>query len=197
MELASKSQLRWSLVRATAVFVLGLFMLAGIASQLGSGDSGLWFYQLAKPAAMPALGTFTLVWTTLYIVSALAAAIVWQAHGNRLRGAGLTAWFVHAALALAWGPLFFGFKSLAAAMGVGVALVLATAVTALLFFRMRPNAGLLMLLPLLWYGFAAYLGAMIWTMNPGGVPAAPLEPPAQIERPMGDVPLGTAPTGAR
>jgi tryptophan-rich sensory protein len=194
MELASKSQLRWAFIRAAAVFVLGLFSLAGLSTQLGSGGQGAWYASLAKPEGFPGLGTFVVVWTLGYVLMAFAAAIVWQAKGNRLRAPGLFAWSFTAVLALAWMPALFGFKSMGGGLGVSVVLVLAALLTTGLFFKMRPVAGVLMLLPLLWFAAGAYLSYSIRAMNPGGVPAgtpaeAPPPPPAV------DVPMRIPPAG--
>lgn len=166
--LASSGQLRagfmrWLLVCVPLIVLLGF--LSGRTAQ--SGPENPWFAELVKPAAYPPPATFGIVWTLLYIMLGVALALVLAARGARGRGLAVGAFAVQFALNLAWSPLFFGAHLMSVALVVIVAMVLAATATTVLFWRIRPMAGALLLPYLVWLAFAAYLNFAFLSANPG------------------------------
>ena len=166
-EIASSGQLRlaylrWALVTAPAIVLLGF--LSGKVANSGYGNR--WFDALIKPAAMPPGWAFGVAWTILYVLMALAFAMVLHARGARGRGVAILFFLVQLALNLLWSPLFFRAHQVDNALGLILLLFILAAVTAWLFWRIRRAAGLLLLPYLAWLAFASYLNYEIGRLNP-------------------------------
>jgi benzodiazapine receptor len=167
-EIASQGQLRlaylrWALVTVPAIVFLGF--LSGRMANSGYGNR--WFDALEKPALMPPGWLFGVAWTILYILMALAFAIILHARGAKGRGAAITLFLVQLVMNLAWSPLFFRAHQVASALLLIVALLAVVAVTAALFWRIRRLAGVLLLPYLAWLVFASFLNYEIGRLNPG------------------------------
>ena len=163
--LASRGQLRASFFR-WALFLVPLCVLLGfLAGQLGSPDT-MWFQSLEKPGIYPPPATFGIVWTILYAMIGLAAALVCAAWGARGRTAALAAFAVHFLLNLAWTPVFFGLQQIAAALVLLGLVVVTLLVVIVLFWKVRPLAGALLLPYLAWVCFATVLNFQFLQLNP-------------------------------
>ena len=156
------SFLRWALVCVPVIVLLGF--LSGKVAQSGPGNP--WFAALVKPGLYPPPSAFPIVWTTLYVLMGLALAMICAAPGARGRAAALVAFAVQFALNLAWSPVFFGAHLLTASLVVIAALDLAAVITAVLFWKVRARAGLLLLPYLAWIFFATYLNFAFLQANP-------------------------------
>ncbi|HEX8450387.1 MAG TPA: TspO/MBR family protein [Allosphingosinicella sp.] len=172
--IASRSQLRMSFLRY-ALFTVPLVLLLGTVSGkiAGSGYGNAWFDALQKPAIMPPGWVFGAAWTLLYILLGFAVALILHAKGARGRGLALALFVLQLVLNYAWSPIFFAYHEVAAAFWTILAMIAISAVTALLFWRIRRSAGLLMLPYLAWLCFAAALTWQIWALNPGASELAP------------------------
>jgi benzodiazapine receptor len=172
--IASRSQLRMSFLRY-ALFTVPLVLLLGVVSGRisGSGYGNAWFDALQKPAIMPPGWVFGAAWTILYIFLGLALALILHARGARGRPVALGLFALQLLLNYAWSPIFFAYHQVGAALWTIVAMILISAVTAALFWRIRRSAGLLMLPYLAWLCFAATLTWQIDVLNPGASELAP------------------------
>ncbi|MGE4220859.1 MAG: TspO/MBR family protein [Alphaproteobacteria bacterium] len=148
---------------ALAGFVLLCLAVGGLGSVATASSVGSWYQQLAKPSFNPPDWVFAPVWTTLYVMIAIAGWRVWRRRA--LRGLPLMAYALQLALNLLWTVLFFGLRSPAAGAVEIVPLFAAILWTAVLFLRHDRWAGLLFLPYLLWVGFAAVLTVAIWSLN--------------------------------
>jgi benzodiazapine receptor len=147
------------------VWVMAVIVAGSSVGVLFGPDA--WFAGLAKPTWNPPSWLFAPVWTTLYALMGTSAWMV--AREPRIpAGERRTAWIVfavHAVLNLAWTPLFFGLHQPGLAF-LDICLVwLALLATTLLFGRIRPLAGYLLLPQVLWVSFALVLNGTIWLMN--------------------------------
>lgn len=122
-----------------------------------------WYAALAKPAFSPPNWLFAPVWTTLYVVMAIAAWRVWRITGLKSPELGL--WGAQLALNWLWTPLFFGAHLLLAALAEMALLWLAILLTLILFWRKDRIAGLLFAPYLAWVSFAFALNFAIWRLN--------------------------------
>ncbi|HVJ03521.1 MAG TPA: TspO/MBR family protein [Sphingomonas sp.] len=166
-EIASKGQLRLAYLRWAIVTVPFILLLGFASGRLApSGSENPWFVRLAKPAIMPPDWAFPVAWTIIYVLLGLALAMVLNARGARGRGAALAVFVLQMAINLAWSPVFFGLHQVAIALGMIAALIVLVAVTALLFWRVRKGAALLLLPYLAWLGFAGVLLYEIDRLNP-------------------------------
>lgn len=146
-------------------FLVLVFAAAALGSALTTSSLGPWYESLNKPSWNPPNWVFGPVWTVIYIMMAVAAWLVWRRDGWRQSQVPL-AWFaVQLALNVAWSGLFFGLRSPGLALVDIAALWIALAITATLFWRRVPAAGVLLVPYLAWSSFAAVLNATIWRLN--------------------------------
>ena len=174
--LASRSQLRMSFLRYALFAVPAVLLLGTLSGRLaGSGYGNPWFDALQKPAAMPEGWVFGAAWTALYVLLGLALALILHARGAKGRGLAVALFVVQLFLNYAWSPIFFAYHQVGIAFWLIVAMLILTAVTAFLFWRIRRVAALLLLPYLLWLGFAAWLTWDIGRLNPGAEQLVPGE----------------------
>ena len=103
----------------------------------------------------------------------LALAVILHARGARGRGLALGLFVLQLLLNYAWSPIFFAYHEVGAAFWTIAAMILISVVTAILFWRIRKSAGLLMLPYLAWLCFAATLTWQIAALNPSASKLAP------------------------
>jgi tryptophan-rich sensory protein len=161
-------------VRESPILVLlGLLGFWSVVSLLGgwitawSVDS--WYPGLVKPWFNPPPWVFAPVWTTLYVLLALAGFAVWRGRTGAARPAR-TFWLLYAANGVAnvaWSLAFFGLRSVAGGLAVIVPLLALVALLAREGYRQRPLAAWLLLPYLAWASFATLLNATLLALNPG------------------------------
>ncbi len=181
-ELALPGQLRMSFLRVALVtvpLILFLGILSGVAA--GSDPNDPWFAALAKPAGMPPAWAFPVAWTILYILIALALAMILVARGAEGRWIGVTLFILQLGLNLAWSPVFFGAHMVGAAFAIILLMILLTIATILAFARIRSRAAALMLPYLAWVCFAAWLNHSVDALNPQAETLAPAQSSAQVQ----------------
>lgn len=150
--------------------VLGLgawFALTFAAAAVGaiaSIDSAAFYQELQRPDWAPPASLFGPVWTVLYLMMGVAAWRVWREKGEL--GASLWVFIVQLVLNAAWTWLFLAWQQGQLAFAEIVALWLAIALNAWLFWRVDRIAGLLMLPYLAWVSYAAALSYTLWQLNP-------------------------------
>lgn len=165
--LASKQQLRASLVR-WALFLVPLVVLLGLAAGRLAGPDTVWFQNLVKPAIYPPPAVFGIVWSVLYVMIGFALAMVASASGAPGRGLAMAAFAAHFIGNLAWTSVFFGMQNIVGGLMVlGYAVVTLVIVLAL-FWRVRRTAAVLLLPYLAWASFATALNYQFLVENPDG-----------------------------
>jgi len=166
--LASKRQLRASLVR-WALFTVPLVLLLGFLSgRVGSNADSPWFQSLVKPDIFPTPMWFGIVWTVLYVLMGIALAMVCAAWGARGRTAAMVAFALQLAVNLAWSPVFFAMHRIREGLIVIGVLDVLVVITIVLFWRVRRWAAVLLLPYLAWIAFATLLNWEFLQANPDG-----------------------------
>lgn len=150
---------------ALAGFVALCLSVAAAGGAVTATSVGTWYQSLEKPPFNPPDWVFAPVWTTLYLLMAVAAWRVWRAPGSPKRVAALADFSVQLALNLAWSVLFFGLQLIAAALVEILFLLAAITMTTIRFRRIDPLAGTLFLPYLLWVAYATILNAALWWLN--------------------------------
>lgn len=145
-----------------AGFIILCLAVAGVAGYVTAGAVTTWFPTLVKPAFNPPSWVFGPVWTTLYVMMAVAAWLVWLKPGSR---SALNLFFLQLALNFAWSLLFFGLHSPALALIDIVALWCAILTTIFAFGQHSSVAAWLMVPYISWVSFATILNASIWWLN--------------------------------
>ena len=172
--LASKGQLRMSLLRYALVTVPLVVLLGLVSGRLAnSGYGNPWFDALAKPGFMPPGWVFGAAWTVLYILLGLALAVLLHARGARGRGRAIGLFLVQLALNYAWSPVFFAWHRIDWALMLVAAMIVLTLALIVLLWRIRRSAALLMLPYLAWLAFAAALTFGVAQLNPNAQVLAP------------------------
>ena len=166
-QIASSGQLRASFLRWALVLVPGVLLLGFVSSIVAnSSPNNPWFAALVKPPLYPPPQTFGIVWSVLYVLIGLGAALVGAARGAAGRGLAFAAFALQLVLNLAWAPLFFGMHQISQALYLIAALDVAVLATVVLFWRVRPRAGLLLVPYLAWVLFATVLNWQFLAANP-------------------------------
>ncbi len=139
------------------VLVLGGGLTIGYLT--GPGD---WYAQLSKPAFNPPGWVFGPVWTTLYILIAVAGWRVWRT--NRA-GLAMKLWWIQIALNFAWSPCFFSVHQLG--LSFAVILLLLACIVAFIFVAWREDrsASYFFVPYAAWVAFAAALNGAIFVLN--------------------------------
>jgi tryptophan-rich sensory protein len=150
--------------------VLGGFLAVNVAVSLIGGyvtatSVGTWYQTLVKPPFTPPDWVFAPVWTTLYVLIALAGWRAWRRVGFSGARRLLALYGLQLALNLLWSFLFFGFKAPIIALAEVALLWLAILATTIELWRVDRRAGILFLPYLAWVGFAIVLNAGVAFMN--------------------------------
>jgi len=154
--------------KAAIVTVVAIELLGGLSGWLSqSGYGNPWFDALVKPSFMPPGFLFGIVWPILYALLGLALALILAEPPTDRRRVALILFGVQMALNFAWSPIFFAGHDITLAKYVIITMIVIAAAAALLFYRLRPVAGLLMVPYLCWLMFATALNTSIETLNPG------------------------------
>ena len=144
----------------------GWIALVAVAAALGalaSRDAAAFYAQLARPAWAPPAWVFGPVWTTLYVLMAVAVWRVTRAPGEHRAAA--TLFVAQLAVNALWSWLFFAWHLGAASFADIVLLDALVLVTVRLFQRIDRIAALLLLPYLAWILFATALNWSAWRMN--------------------------------
>lgn len=167
-DLASPGQLRAAFLRLALVLVPGILLLGFFSGRVaGSGPGNPWFDALVKPSIYPPPAAFGIVWSILYVLMGLALTLIVTSRGAPGRRIAIWAFVVQFILNLAWTPLFFAAHQITGALMLIALLDVAVLITLVLFWRVRPIAGLLLVPYLAWALFATALNWQFLALNPG------------------------------
>jgi tryptophan-rich sensory protein len=149
---------------------LGIFAalcaaVSGIGAAVTATSVDSWYQTLQKPAFNPPDWLFPPVWTTLYVLLAIAGWRIWRRARMAVARPALAIFVVQLGLNLAWSVLFFGTRSIGLALVEIVILLLAIIANTILFWRLDRLAGALLLPYLIWVAFAAVLNVALWRLN--------------------------------
>lgn len=152
-----------------ALGLAGWLVLSFAASAIGavaSIQAKTFYGQLSQPEWAPPPWVFGPVWTLLYALMGIAAWLVWRSGGFRAQRHALTLFLVQLAFNALWSWLFFAWRMGAVAFADILLLWLLIAATLVMFWRVRPLAGALLVPYLLWVSFAGALNLSLWQLNP-------------------------------
>jgi tryptophan-rich sensory protein len=147
----------WILLAAFLLVTLGVGSLIGIGFRPGP-----WYAALEKPVFNPPNWIFGPVWTTLYVMIAIAG---WRTLKREPRGTAMGLWVVQMLLNWCWSPVFFGAHLLWPAFGI--ILLMAAGILAFILASWRGDrlSSFLMVPYLAWVSFAAVLNLSLAALN--------------------------------
>ncbi|WP_437226836.1 TspO/MBR family protein [Planctomicrobium sp. SH661] len=152
--------------------ILGLVFFLAVC--LGVGGLGAiattpqidgWYRTLQKPSWNPPAWVFGPVWTTLYILMAIAAWLVWMKSDSKTARLPLGLFSVQLAFNLAWSWIFFYLRQPGWAFLELVALWILIVATTISFSRFSKLAAVLMAPYVGWTTFAGVLNFTLWRLN--------------------------------
>jgi translocator protein len=126
---------------------------------------GRWYAHLNKASWTPPSYLFAPVWTVVYICMGIAAWLVWQQGGFRKQSVPLTLFLIQLALNGAWSFFCFGLHNVPLSLSDMLLLWVVLSLTTVRFFAVKPAAGWLMSVYLLWVTFASTLNVALWRLN--------------------------------
>jgi tryptophan-rich sensory protein len=145
---------------------LAVTFAAAAMGGIASGRAGEFYQALSLPEWAPPAQLFGPVWGTLYLLMGVAAWLVWRRGGFDRSGGALPVFVVQLGMNALWPWLFFFWRLGGWAFTEIMLLWALVATTLMLFWRVRPIAGLLLVPYLAWITFAAALCRTVWRMNP-------------------------------
>jgi translocator protein len=148
--------------------VLSFAMTFGAAAigAAATAQAGDFYLQLQRPDWAPPAAVFGPVWTTLYVLMAMSLWLVWRA--NSVHKTRLPTWLflVQLVLNAGWSWLFFAWHQGGWAFVEILVLWSVLLATLLVFWRIKPLAGWLLIPYFTWVSFAAVLNYAVWQLNP-------------------------------
>lgn len=139
---------------------LGACAAAAMTGALFPPDQ--WYRDLAKPRWTPPDWVFPVVWTTVYILIAVAAARVAGREGSAY---ALALWALQMPINALWSPIFFGLRRIGQALFTILALWAVVAWCLVSLWQIDWIAGALFIPYLTWLTIAAALNFSIWRQN--------------------------------
>ncbi|MDA0745118.1 MAG: tryptophan-rich sensory protein [bacterium] len=143
-------------------FLLAAFGVAAVGGQFMPGD---WYTGLVKPSWNPPSWVFGPVWTILYMTIAVSGWLVWKQVGFLEGRVAMLVYLVQLVLNGAWSWIFFGLHRPGLAFAEILVLWISIVSLVVLFWRIRPLAGAMLLPYAAWVAFAAVLNGTIWRLN--------------------------------
>jgi translocator protein len=143
------------------------FAVAASGSVLTAGSVKTWYPGLLKPTGTPPPWVFGPVWSTLYLLMAVAAWLVWRQRVHEDVGQALALFTAQLILNGLWSFVFFGLRRPGTALVEIIVLLAAIALTAMRFAEHSRLAFWLMTPYVAWVAYASYLNFGIWLLNKG------------------------------
>jgi len=149
------------------IMVVTCLAIGYLAGEVTRESVNTWYPTLHKPSFNPPDWLFAPVWSTLYVIMGVAAALVWDRieMEREVVKKGLTFFWIQLGLNAFWSYLFFGLHNPLLAMIEIVLLWLMIYETFIKFNKVNKIAGYLLIPYLMWVTFAGVLNVSIWLLN--------------------------------
>ncbi len=152
--------------KKTRTYIVSILipLAVGALSAFLTRDSMEEFAALRQPPLSPPGSLFPIVWTILFILMGIGAAIV-QLSDSPYRSKALRFYALQLVVNFFWSILFFNLSARFIAL-LWLLLLLGLVIRMIvLFHKVAPIAAYLQIPYLLWLIFAAYLNAGVWFLN--------------------------------
>ena len=153
----------WKKIIVYAVSILLPLAVGGLSALFTMGSMEK-FGALNQPPFAPPGEVFPIVWTILFILMGISAAIIFLS-GHRDRTGALTVYGLQLVVNFFWSILFFNLEERLLAL-FWILLLLALVIWMIVrFSHISKTAAYLQIPYLLWLIFATYLNAGVWYLN--------------------------------
>ena len=153
-------------IRPYAASVLIALAVGGLSALLTAGSMDL-YSQIVQPPLAPPSFLFPVVWTVLFILMGISAAMIYLEKDNITKkvNEALIVNAINLFLNFFWSIIFFNMQAFLLAFIWLVLLWVTILIMIIKFYRIKPIAGLLQIPYLLWVTFAGYLTFAIYLLN--------------------------------
>lgn len=155
-----------SLTVKLIISILACVALGSIGGIATASSIDTWYANVNKPSFNPPNWLFAPVWTTLFTLMGIAAALVWQEGiNNKTVKNALVLFGIQFLLNMIWSWLFFGMQNPKLAFIEIIVLWVFIFLTIRAFFGVKNTSGWLLVPYILWVSFASVLNFCIWQLN--------------------------------
>jgi len=151
-------------IKIYGISILISELVGGLSALLTKGGMDL-FATVNKPPLTPPSIAFPIVWSILFAIMGISAAIVYMAPPSKAKTYGIIIYVLQLSVNFFWSIFFFNLQAfgfsffwLLLLIGLIVAMILE-------FYKVNKIAAYLQLPYLIWTAFAAYLTFNIWQLN--------------------------------
>jgi tryptophan-rich sensory protein len=153
-------------IKNNYIVIITLALLTMFIGSYFSWGHMEWYRTLTLPAITPPDWIFKHVWTIIYILTTLAALIVWNRFERNKRFVAIMALFaLNAVLNASWTYFFFYNHAIGAALIDAIAVQCTTIALGILIAQSSWLTALLLTPYIAWNFFAIVLNALIWWNN--------------------------------
>jgi len=140
--------------------------LVGLAGSLVTSMGMDWYDSLILPQSAPQGWFIGMVWTVIFILTAIASLLFWNKKTEQKKSKTLiTLLIANAVLNVLWSVLFFGLYLICWSVIEMIALNLVNIAIVALFWKRYRTSAILWLPYIIWVGFATYLAYSIYRLN--------------------------------
>ena len=156
----------WKKIKPYVVSILIALGVGGLAAYL-TMDSMDIYAQINTPPLAPPGWLFPVVWSVLYILMGISAALVYtnKTASPQDKKSALKIYGFQLIVNFLWTLIFFNLQNWLFAFIWILLLWVLIIIMIVKFYKIKPLAGLLQIPYLLWVTFAAYLNLMIYLLN--------------------------------
>lgn len=147
------------------LWVLAFEAVSGLLGRVAMADVMTWYAGLQRPPLAPPNWAFPVAWTTLYALIAAAGWRMWMMSQGNDRRVLLGCYVAYVALNWSWSFIFFGLHQMLLGFGWIIVMNLVTLAIIVRGWKVERYAAWMMIPPLLWTSFAAYLNGAYWWFN--------------------------------
>ena len=145
---------------------IGVAEAVGALSALLSRDGMARYGEtIIQPALAPPMWVFPVVWSILFALMGIGAAMIWLSPESDLRRKGLNIFVAQLIVNFFWSLIFFNLQAFGFAFIWLLLLWVLVAWMIWTFYQVEPLAAWLQVPYLLWLTFAGYLNFAVWTLN--------------------------------
>lgn len=150
-------------------YIVSVFLalaVGGLSALLTGGGTGLYQEIITPPLAPPSI-LFPIVWTILFILMGISAAIIYtgESASPPQKRSALYTYALSLIVNFFWSIIFFNLRAFGFAFFWLLLLLFLIIRTIMKYYKISPLAAALQIPYLLWVAFAGYLTLAIWILN--------------------------------
>lgn len=147
------------------IVIILITQLAGLLSNVFSGNIREIYTSFIKPPLSPPQWLFGVVWPVLYLLMGIAVYLIYQTPQTPERKKAITLYWIQLLVNFIWPIVFFRFEWYWVSVAVIILLDVLVLITTVWFYKIKKEAGYLMIPYLVWILFATYLNIGIAVLN--------------------------------